>query len=175
MGSPSVFEHFKTVVQLPFVVIVLIPSLIMYFLPEAKSAFWSELSPMSTIIGIACFFLGLALFIKSVDLFIKIGNGTLAPWNPTRKLIISSLYQFTRNPMLLGVNLILFGLALTLKSTYILIWNGIFLLINQIYFINSEEPKLIQKFGSEYTEYMNHVPRWIPRLSPWKPSHNKPI
>jgi len=44
------------------------------------------------------------------------------------------------------------------------------LFINAIYIPLLEEPGLVRRFGADYETYRRHVPRWIPRLSPWNPA-----
>jgi protein-S-isoprenylcysteine O-methyltransferase Ste14 len=107
--------------------------------------------------------------VSTVRLFPKLGNGTPAPWDPTSKMIISGPYAYVRNPMITGVVLILTGEALMLSSWAIGIWAIVFLIINMFYFPLSEEPGLRKRFGKEYEEYCKNVPRYIPRLTPWKP------
>jgi protein-S-isoprenylcysteine O-methyltransferase Ste14 len=46
---------------------------------------------------------------------------------------------------------------------------GVFFAINHVYFLVSEEPGLVKRFGAEYREYAQHVPRWIPRITSWRP------
>jgi len=111
---------------------------------------------------------GLLLFLYTVFLFRKAGKGTLAPWAPTQKLVISGPYNYCRNPMISGVLFILTGEALVLNSPGILIWAGIFFLVNTVYFIGMEEPGLEKRFGEAYRQYKKNVPRWIPRLTPYK-------
>jgi protein-S-isoprenylcysteine O-methyltransferase Ste14 len=48
-------------------------------------------------------------------------------------------------------------------------WALTFLLINAVYIPLLEEPQLKQRFGASYDEYRDHVPRLVPRLSPWTP------
>ena len=117
-------------------------------------------------------FLGLALVLPGMTVmgftitsFIGIGKGTLAPWSPTKKLVIRGLYRYVRNPMILGVLTVLLGEALCLQSKNILIWAISFFVINTIYFIVFEEPDLENRFGEEYLEYKKHVSRWWPRLT----------
>ena len=74
--------------------------------------------------------------------------------------------------MITGVVLILISEALMLGSLAIGIWAIVFLIINMLYFPLSEEPGLRKRFGKEYDEYCKNVPRFIPRLSPWKPQPN---
>ncbi len=51
------------------------------------------------------------MFITCVRMFILIGQGTIMPWDPTRKLITGSLYGRVRNPMILSVIIIVAGEA----------------------------------------------------------------
>jgi protein-S-isoprenylcysteine O-methyltransferase Ste14 len=117
--------------------------------------------------------IGLIIMIICISSFIRIGRGTLAPWSPTKKLVVSGLYRYVRNPMILGVWIVLFGEALALKSQNILIWAVSFFIINTIYFIVYEEPDLEDRFGNEYRDYKKHVFRWLPRLRPYEQYQNE--
>ena len=104
----------------------------------------------------------------TISLFFKYGEGTLAPWTPTQKLVVRGIYRHVRNPMISGVCAVLLGEALVLGSVSVLYWFGFVLLLNMIYLPLVEEPGLAQRFGAEYLRYQQHVPRWIPRLRPWR-------
>ncbi len=167
---PSTFDHLKSIIQLPFVVVVVVPTILYVFSYDFLTfPFIGMPSYVSIACGSVALILGLVLFVKSLKLFIDIGNGTLAPWNPTKKMIIQGLYRYVRNPMLIGVNFLLLSEALLLRSSPILIWMIFFILLNTVYFIKKEEPDLLKKFGEEYAEYCKHVPRWLPRLTPYRP------
>ena len=112
---------------------------------------------------------GLAMLAWTVTLFIRIGRGTLAPWDPTRKLVVRGPYAHVRNPMITGVLAILVGEALAFGDRPLWTWAALFVAINHVYFVVSEEPGLADRFGAEYDEYKRHVPRWLPRLSAWRP------
>lgn len=71
--------------------------------------------------------------------------------------------------MIYGVYIILLAESLLFKSSAILIWSFPFLILNHLYFILLEEPGLLIRFGEEYQEYMENVPRWMPRIKGWKP------
>ena len=120
------------------------------------------------LLGIVCFLAGISLAVSTVRLFPKLGNGTPAPWDSTTKLIVTGSYAYVRNPMITGVVLILASEALILSSLAIGIWAVVFLIINMFYFPLSEEPGLRKRFGKEYDEYCKNVPRYIPRITPWK-------
>ncbi len=117
--------------------------------------------------------IGLMIMAVCISSFIRIGRGTLAPWSPTKKLVVRGLYRYVRNPMILGVLIVLLGEALALKSQNILIWAASFFVINTIYFIVYEEPDLEDRFGDEYREYKKHVSRWLPRRTPYRQHQNE--
>lgn len=121
------------------------------------------------VLGVIVILAGLFVMAQTIRTFIRIGRGTLAPWSPTRKLIIGGMYAYVRNPMIMGVFTVLLGEALAISSLAILIWALIFFAGNTAYFIFSEEPGLEKRFGEEYREYRQNVPRWIPRLKPYRP------
>jgi len=119
--------------------------------------------------GLILILFGLTMMAMTISSFIRIGKGTLAPWLPTKRLVIKGPYRYVRNPMILGVMTVLLGEALVLWSQNIFIWTAIFLLINTVYFILYEEPDLEKKFGNGYLRYKKHVSRWLPRLTPYLP------
>lgn len=78
------------------------------------------------------------------------------------------VYRHVRNPMMLGVFCILLGEAILFGSPWLLGWFGIFVAVNMIVIPLAEEPGLAKRFGDDYVRYKQNVPRWIPRLTPWK-------
>lgn len=124
----------------------------------------------TTILGSLFICLGLFIIISTIRMFIQIGRGTLAPWDPTRNLVTTGLYGYVRNPMIMGVFTGLIGEAVLFTSLNIGIWAGVFFVINTLYFILSEEPGLEKRFGEGYREYKRNVSRWIPRRKPWTPT-----
>ncbi|HMV09056.1 MAG TPA: isoprenylcysteine carboxylmethyltransferase family protein [Cyclobacteriaceae bacterium] len=162
LHNPSLLKHLRDILILPFSVTVIIPLLIY---ENTNWFFFDNLA--LTIFGSVILSCGLALFLYTVVLFRTYGRGTLAPWTPTEKLVIRGPYRYCRNPMISGVFFILIGESMVYYSINILIWAGIFLLINTTYFVLKEEPDLYKRFGDEYSEYKRNVPRWIPRLTPY--------
>lgn len=118
--------------------------------------------------GLGLLAIGLTLFVASLWRFAGEGKGTLAPWDPPRRLVISGPYRYVRNPMISGVVFVLFGEALLLLSRPHVTWAITFLVINAIYIPLLEEPQLRERFGAAYDEYCRHVPRLLPRLRPFK-------
>jgi protein-S-isoprenylcysteine O-methyltransferase Ste14 len=158
---------------LPFIVILVIPFFILLFSGTFKFG-WGRGIPCDAAaigLGIAVFAFGLYWLIRTILLFINVGKGTLAPWNPTQKLVIQGPYRYVRNPMIIGVFISVIGIAIVFGSIGVLVWAALIFIINYLYFIFSEEPGLRKRFGHEYSRYYMNVPRWIPRLKPWHPDN----
>lgn len=173
MKAPSLLEQLKSILLLPFMVIVIVPLVLLNYIPKPSNDYLASLpDALSYSLGSVILVFGLLLFVQSIVLFIKIGRGTLAPWNPTKKLVVKRLYRYLRNPMIVGVLLILLGEAALFKSATLLIWAAVFFSVNHFYFVFKEEPDLQKRFGNEYLEYCNNVPRWLPKFYGWKPEVN---
>ena len=106
--------------------------------------------------------IGAALALWCIFTFATIGQGTPAPFDPPRKLVIRGPYRIVRNPMYIGAALALAGAALFYKSTSLLIYGGVFLLVCHLFVISYEEPTLRRSFGADYEAYRQRVRRWWP-------------
>jgi protein-S-isoprenylcysteine O-methyltransferase Ste14 len=155
----SAWRHAAAVLLLPGVVTVAVPALIVW--RTGGSIDWLGL------IGVPLIALGLLLVVSTIRLFATIGRGTLAPWDPTTRLVVRGPYRYVRNPMISGVLFILLGEAALFGSPALLLWFGLALAVNAVYMPLFEEPGLERRFGEEYERYRAHVPRWIPRVRPW--------
>lgn len=96
--------------------------------------------------------------------FALLGGGTPAPIAPTKVLVVRGLHHYVRNPMYIGVALIIAGQAWLFHSWHIAIYLACVLVIVNFFVIFYEEPTLKTQFGEEYEQYRAAVPRWIPRL-----------
>ena len=67
---------------------------------------------------------------RTISLFARVGQGTLAPWDPTQRLVVLGPYRHVRNPMISGVLAILLGEAALLGSPPLLVWFGAFFAVN---------------------------------------------
>lgn len=156
----------KAIILLPGNALIVIPGALLW-LEGGVTAGWGG-GPAIIVSGILLACSGAALAFHTTRLFFRHGEGTPAPWEPPRKLVVRGAYRYVRNPMIIGVLLMLVGEALALGSFYILIWTAVFFVANNFYFILSEEPGLERRFGAEYIDYKRNVPRWIPRLRPYQ-------
>jgi len=91
----------------------------------------------------------------------------------TQHLVVTGPYCYTRNPMLFGACLIYYALAIYLDSIFALAAVTLFMSFMLILVKLTEEPRLLKDFGSDYEEYRQRVPMFIP----WKPRppHISPI
>lgn len=88
---------------------------------------------------------------------------TVNPMKPSSasSLVTSGIYRFTRNPMYLGMLLILVGWALYLANVLAFLFLPAFILYMNRFQIEPEEKALTALFGQEYLEYTARVLRWI--------------
>lgn len=96
--------------------------------------------------------------------FAWIGGGTPAPIAPTKVLVVKGLHRFVRNPMYMGVGLIIGGQAWLFHSVHTLIYLVSFCLTVHLFVVFYEEPTLKKQFGDEYVRYRARVPRWVPKV-----------
>jgi protein-S-isoprenylcysteine O-methyltransferase Ste14 len=159
----SLWRQVRAIGPLPGMGAVVVPALIVATTDEAGFS-W-----LGAVAGLPLVAAGLALMWRTIALFSRMGEGTLAPWDPTRKMVIAGPYRYVRNPMITGVTLVLLGEAAILGSLGILAWAGVFAAVNAVWMPLVEEPGLERRFGEEYDEYGRNVPRWVPRRTPWSP------
>lgn len=107
---------------------------------------------------------GIALLVWCVFLFATVGAGTPAPVDPPKRLVVRGPYRVVRNPMYLGVLLILLGEAVLWVSPGILFYSAGAAIAFHIFIVAYEEPVLRRKFGADYEDYVRGVPRWFPAL-----------
>ena len=160
----------RSILILPGMALVVIPALILALTRSAHIG-WSLSPPSSYIpiaLGLLFILLGLILIIPTIRLLSKAGRGTLAPWDPTQRLVVQGPYRYVRNPMIMGVLVALLGEAVFFGSFPLFVWFSAFLAVNAIYMPLSEEPGLEKRFGEQYQAYKENVPRWLPRYSPWE-------
>jgi protein-S-isoprenylcysteine O-methyltransferase Ste14 len=167
----STWRHIRAILLLPGIVLVVVPSTILFLDGGDTFGLWQSYPATRValpILGSALICLGLVLMVATIRLFVTVGKGTLAPWDPPQRLVVRGVYRHVRNPMISGVLLVLLGEALLAASLPILVLFVVFLVINAVYLPLFEEPGLARRFGADYLTYKQNVPRWIPRLRPWR-------
>jgi protein-S-isoprenylcysteine O-methyltransferase Ste14 len=155
----SAWQHIRSVLLLPFMNAVLIPGLILLLARDQRLAD-GGLALTVAALGLLLVVAGLVLVVRAVALFVRIGRGTLAPWDPTRALITTGVYAFSRNPMKAGLFLVLLGECLVSGSRALMVWATAFFIANVVYIRWFEERGLERRFGPAYRAYCERVPRW---------------
>jgi protein-S-isoprenylcysteine O-methyltransferase Ste14 len=164
------WKHLRAILLLPGMVLLVIPGLILWLGGLDTLGFWRAVPSLKIILpvtGVLCVCLGFLLMVATIRLFMTVGKGTLAPWEPTQRLVVRGVYRHVRNPMISGVLFILLGEVLITASLPLFCWLAFAGVINAIYIPLSEEHGLVKRFGDEYLTYKRNVPKWVPRLTPW--------
>jgi protein-S-isoprenylcysteine O-methyltransferase Ste14 len=167
----AAWKHLRAILLLPGMVLVVIPALILWLGGTDMLGLWRSVPSSKVflpVFGIACVCVGLLLIVSTIWLFVTVGRGTLAPWEPPQHLVVRGVYRHVRNPMMSGALSVLLGEALLAASLPLLCWFVFAGVVYAVYIPLSEEPGLVKRFGDDYMTYKRNVPRWVPRLTPWE-------
>jgi protein-S-isoprenylcysteine O-methyltransferase Ste14 len=159
----SLARQLAAVGLLPVTVALVVPGLILWG-NGADGGGWALV-----LVGAVLVTASVALVAWTATLFARVGRGTIAPWDPTTRLVVVGPYRHVRNPMISGVLAILLGEAAILASVPLLLWFAGVFAVNALYLPFVEEPGLRKRFGADYDAYRANVPRWLPRVNPWEP------
>lgn len=106
---------------------------------------------------------GLGLWIACLDHFSRRGRGTPFPLDAPRQLVTSGPFALMRNPIIVGEISVVWGVALWTAVWGILAYAALVTIAAHVVVTRVEEPELRERFGAEYDEYCQRVPRWFPR------------
>jgi protein-S-isoprenylcysteine O-methyltransferase Ste14 len=111
---------------------------------------------------------GAYIALRCAFAFAWTGRGTPAPFDPPRALVVTGFYRYVRNPMYVGAALFVIGEtalwgSLVAGLQYVVVFGAVVV----VFVLLQEEPALRAKFGADFEEYCRHVPRFLPRLTPW--------
>jgi protein-S-isoprenylcysteine O-methyltransferase Ste14 len=142
---------------LPGMVAGLVPWLIVSSDPRSGAGWF--------VAGIPVLVLGLCVLLWCVRDFYVAGKGTLAPWDPPKRLVCVGLYRFVRNPMYVGVLLVVSGWALLSGSPALVAYFVVLAIAFHARVTLYEEQWLARSFPDEWQKYSAAVPRWLPRVT----------
>jgi protein-S-isoprenylcysteine O-methyltransferase Ste14 len=147
---------------------VLVPGTVTIYVPRRilLSRSGNDALPIGPLryLGAALLAAGAAVYLWCAWDFATAGRGTPAPIDPPRSLVERGLYRHVRNPMYLGILLLLVGEAMLFRSRALLAYAGLVFLFFFLFVVAYEEPALRRKFGQTYERYCDRVPRWIPQF-----------
>ncbi len=142
---------------------IVIPGLGAVYLPwwilsrggtRTEPAAWYAIVPIAV---------GAALYLWCLWLFATVGRGTPGPWDAPRRFVAVGPYRWVRNPIYISALFVIVGEALLFLSLPLLVYAAATALSVHLFVIGYEEPTLRRRFGETYVEYLQTVPRWIPR------------
>jgi protein-S-isoprenylcysteine O-methyltransferase Ste14 len=147
---------------------VIVPGAVAVVLPRAILERWPSAPgaphPTSKFVALAGVFAGATLYASALARFALSGRGTPAPSDPPATLVTSGPYSRVRNPMYVGVTLLLAGETLYFWSPALVVYTlGCFAAFHA-FVVAYEEPHLRRRFEAPYAAYRAAVPRWIPRI-----------
>jgi protein-S-isoprenylcysteine O-methyltransferase Ste14 len=148
----------------PFMLAAVVPWWITQW--EFRPAFFGV--ELTRVLGGVLIIAGVPGLVDSFARFALEGLGTPAPVAPTQKLIVTGLYRYVRNPIYIAVVAVIFGQAILFGDGRLLWYGALFWLFCHVFVVIYEEPTLKRTFGMDYETFQAHVPRWIPRLTPWR-------
>ena len=120
------------------------------------------------LVGVLLILVGLPGLVDSFARFALQGLGTPAPVAPTKNLVVTGLFRHVRNPIYVAVVAIILGQAMLFGDWRLVVYGGLLWLGFHLFVVAYEEPTLEETFGREYEAYRAAVPRWIPRMTPWR-------
>ena len=141
----------------------------LFFLGAYFTDKWLNLTPVvyppwNLVLGLILIVPGASMIAWTYIQFFGAG-GTPVPINPPQKLIATGLYAYSRNPMLLGIFLVFFGVGvLTGSISLTFFFSPLFVLFFYFQITKVEEKEMELKFGQAYLDYKQQVPRFFPRL-----------
>lgn len=139
-------------ITLPGLVAFVVPLLIAW--PRVREGSFNALALVLLVPGIT-------LLLWCVRDFFVTGKGTLAPWDPPRNLVSSGPYRYSRNPMYVGVSLILWGWAIAFGAWALVLYALIVMVAFHVRILLNEEPYLARTHGRRWDDYRSRVPRWL--------------
>ncbi len=84
-----------------------------------------------------------------------------APGQPTTKIVSDGIFQYSRNPLYLGVVIAMPGFGLAFNNIWLIILTMPLIIAFNYLLIKPEEKYLLEKFGDTYRGYTHHVRRWF--------------
>ena len=144
---------------------VFVPGTVAGYIPYLLSGgFPRPANEFLTWLGGAVTLVGAAIYFRCAWEFAVRGLGTPAPIAPTKYLVTTASHRYIRNPMYVGVALVILGEAALFRSVHLVEYAAVMLLTAHTFVVFYEEPTLRRQFGESYEEYRRRVPRWIPRF-----------
>ena len=114
----------------------------------------------AVLIGLGLAAIGIGSAWKAIVQFAD--AGTSVPLDePTDALVTDGLYNWSRNPIYIGLSVCYTGLSIALTSPWALLLLPVVIVVLRNTVIEKEEAFLAREFGEAYEAYKPRVPRWL--------------
>lgn len=157
MSTPRTSGHRSVRALLAFIAL---PGMVAFVIPLTlfRPAHLARPVPAVAVVVLT---LGVVVLLWCVRDFHVVGKGTLAPWAPPRQLVRVGFYRVSRNPMYLGVLLVVFGWALAFRSSSLATYGAALAVAFHVRVVLGEEPWLARTHGASWEEYRARIRRWF--------------
>ena len=148
----------KTIKIPPPILVIILTSLVYFSSTKLELIYL----PYRQIVSVIILIIGLIVIVSPVVDFIK-SKTTVNPvkFKNVNRLVTTGIYRYSRNPMYLGMILIIISTTIYYLNFLSVFSPLIFYIWINKFQINREEIFLEDKFGSEYLEYKSKTRRWI--------------
>jgi protein-S-isoprenylcysteine O-methyltransferase Ste14 len=157
-GIALFLKNASFTVVVPGMVAVYVPLTMIGAVPEDLLDGWT----VGRIVGLVPLTAGAILYFWCLWDFAAYGRGTPAPFDAPRRLVVRGPYRWVRNPMYLGVELVILGWSALFHSIALVFYAIIVGLVFHGSVVLYEEPALRRRFGAGYRKYCEQVGRWLP-------------
>ncbi len=144
---------------------IIVPGFVVGWVPHyflMRHPVWPEVLGPWHWSGLAAFTVGTGIYLHCVWHFAR-NQGTPAPLDEPKKLVHRGLYAWVRNPMYLGVLTIAAGEAVFWQQLVLALYAVVLACAFHLFVVLYEEDNLRLRYGALYSDYLNRVPRWVPR------------
>jgi protein-S-isoprenylcysteine O-methyltransferase Ste14 len=153
-----------------FVFLLVTPGTVCGLVPLLITGWRRPTDPVPWVDAVGWFLVlaGAAVLVHAFVAFAWHGRGTPAPSAPTERLVVEGAYRHVRNPMYVAVLALVLGQVLLCASWGLFTYLVVLGVTVNAFVRTYEEPTLREVYGPSYEEFCEHVPRWLPRPTPWQ-------
>jgi protein-S-isoprenylcysteine O-methyltransferase Ste14 len=159
-----------------FVFLLVMPGTVAGLVPSLITGWRRPEDPVSRVdvLGWLLVLAGAAVLVHAFVAFAWHGRGTPSPSAPTERLVVEGAYRHVRNPMYVAVLAVVLGQVFLFESWGLFIYLVVLGITVDTFVHTYEEPALRESYGPAYEEFCANVPRWLPRLTPWRGATRHP-
>ena len=145
--------------KIPPPIVTLVSALLIFF---SRELFPNYVFEYQSMLSIAIFISGLMILFSAVSLF-KEKETTVNPMSPEKasSLVVDGVFKYTRNPMYLGMSVVLLSISIQFNLIGGLLIVSLFVAYITAFQIIPEEAKLNKIFGEKFIEYKKKTRMWL--------------